>query len=215
MAILIPSILSKQADEVHEKIQLLEAVPGLTTVHIDFADGKFVDNQLVSAKEIGRLDTRLELEAHLMVANPQTWFHDLEVLGYKTVFVHFEAFAGHEQVQNALYSIRHLNMRAGLAINPNTDIEVFDWFIGDVDELLLMGVTPGYQGQPLDENLFVRLSALRKKHKDVIIEVDGGVKLENFAMVAAEGADKLNVGSGIWHAKDPKHRIQEFLETLK
>lgn len=215
MAKLVPSILTRSPDEILEKIKFLESFPELRQVQIDFADGVFVANQLAAPNEIGPLKTRLEVEAHLMVAEPQKYFHDLEMMGAKLIFIHFESFRSNEAALTALRNIKSLGLLRGLAINPNSPIDIFDSFIGEIDEALIMGVNPGLQGQKFIPNTYEKVRALRDSHKSVIIEVDGGVKLENIAMLAAYGADKVNVGSGIWQTPDARETIKQFLSKLK
>ncbi|MBI4050228.1 MAG: hypothetical protein HY398_02145 [Candidatus Doudnabacteria bacterium] len=215
MAILVPSILSKDPEEIRGRLEFLETIPEVRAVQLDFADGKFVPNSLPAPREIGELETKLELEAHLMVMEPQRYLHDLEALGVKTAFIHYESFYTHEALQNTLENARQMGLLVGLAINPQTDIYIFDYFDQYVDEALLMGVNPGFQGQAFIPETLARAHNLEKKHGHVIIEVDGGVKLENVEAIVAHGADKVNVGSGIWQSPDPKATIYKFLEKLK
>ena len=212
---LIPSILTRSPDEIREKLRLLSEIPEITDVQIDFADGKLVPNELVHPSKIGELHTRLNLEAHLMVVKPSHYFHDLQHLGFKTVFIHYESFSNKEHVETALKNMKSLGFRSGLAVNPTTEIAVFDWLFGHFDEALIMGVNPGLQGQDFIPETLERIQALRKNHEDVIIEVDGGVKLNNVGSLIAHGANKLNVGSGIWITSNPEATIHEFLKKLK
>lgn len=214
MAKLIPSILTRDPGEIHEKLRFLEKIPRLNSVQIDFADGKFVESELAYPRDIGVLTTSLGVEAHLMMRNPQHYFHDLAHIGVKTVFIHYESFHVKEEVTTAIRNAKHLGLRCGLAVNPATDIMVFDWFMQEIDEALIMGVNPGLQGSEFILETLDRIQALRKHYDDVIIEVDGGIKLFNVESVVAHGADKVNVGSGIWQTPDPKQTIQDFLEVL-
>lgn len=215
MAILIPSILARDAGEVHEKLKLLESIPELQAAQIDFADGKFVPNELPKPAEIMKLETRLTLEAHLMVFDPQHYLHDLEAIGVKIIFIHYESFHNHEELMNTLKNANQMGFRVGLALNPNTEVAVYDAFSEAAEEVILMGVNPGFQGQEFISKTLDRLQELRQKHKGVIIEVDGGVKLDNVQAIVAHGADKVNVGSAIWQTPDPKQTIKKFIELLK
>ncbi|KKW22099.1 MAG: Ribulose-phosphate 3-epimerase [Parcubacteria group bacterium GW2011_GWA2_51_12] len=212
---LVPSILTKSADEIYEKLDFLSAVPEISTAQIDFADGKFVPSELVHPRSLRAFDTRLVLEAHLMVQDPTHYFEALFHLGFRAVFIHFESFHNKEQAGTALKNARHAGLRSGLAINPSTGVEIFDWLEGMYDEALVMGVNPGLQGQAFIPETAERVEVLRRKHPDAIIEVDGGVKIENVGSLVAHGANKLNAGSGIWQSPDPKKTIAEFIEKLK
>ena len=215
MATLTPSILSRDPEDILEKIKIVENVPELSEAQIDFADGQFVPNMTVLPSALPKISTRLRLEAHLMVWNPEKYFHALEALGFSTVYIHYESFHSRQILQNALGNAKHMGFRVGLAINPQTDISVLDGFIDEVDEVMLMGVNPGYQGQKFIPETLDRLQSLRKKHDRVIIEVDGGVKADNIASIVAHGANKPNVGSGIWQTPDPKQTIRELLKKIK
>ena len=215
MAVLIPAILSKDPSEVEEKIRFLEGVPEITEVQLDFADGKFVPNTTAMPKEINALDTHLYLEAHLMVQAPQHYFHDLELLRPRTVIIHYESYHDLGHLFAALANIKALGMGAGVAINPRTEVSVLEKLAGEIDVALVMGVTPGFQGQSFIPETLDRINELRKLLPSLTIEVDGGVKLENFASIVGHGADRIVVGSAIWQTKDPKQTIQEFLKKLQ
>ena len=212
---LVPSILTKNSDEVYEKIDFLSAIPEVTTAQIDFADGKFVPNELVNPRALRKFDTRLKLEAHLMTQAPAHYFESLAHLGFRTVFIHYESFRSKEEVGAALQNARHAGLSSGLAVSPSTGVEVFDWLEGVYDEALVMGANPGLQGQAFIPETTERVQILRGKHPDVIIEVDGGVKLENVGSLVAHGANKLNVGSGIWQTPNPEKTIRELIAKLK
>lgn len=215
MALLIPAILSRDPEEIREKLAFLEKIPEITAVHLDFADGQFVPNETVRPKDLRDLRTRLELEAHLMTAHPQNYFHDLEHLGTSLVLIHYESFMQTAGVATALNNVKSLGLLAGLAINPSTEVLVFDDFITDLKVAMLMNIHPGFQGQPFLPESLERLEVLRKTHPEALIEVDGGVNLDNFETLIGHGADRLVVGSGIWHSPNPKKRIHEFLRKLK
>jgi ribulose-phosphate 3-epimerase len=215
MPVLIPSILTRDAQDFHEKLSFLENVPEVNEVQIDFADGKFVDNQTLNPKQLGFFTTRLQLEAHLIVNYPQHYFHDLEALGFKRLILHHESFHDQEHLITALKNARHLGFSCGVALSPHTEVGVLDRLIDQIDMALLLGVYPGWQGQELLPETLDRISALRKRHPYVVIGVDGGVNLENFQSLIAHGADRLVVGSAMWITQDPKQVIREFLEKMK
>lgn len=212
---LIPAILTKDPDEYYEKLKFLEEIPEITEVHIDFEDGKFVRNDTVLPRALGSLATRLQVEAHLMVQEPQQYFHDLEVMGAKLLFLHYESFPEEGQLLTAVRNAQIMGFQCGVALNPQTELTVVDRLAGKIDGILLMSVNPGWQGQEFLPETLDRLQILRKAHENVIIEVDGGLKLENFGSVMASGANRIVVGSGIWKTEDPAKTIRDFLSRMK
>lgn len=215
MPILVPAILSKDPEEVREKVKLLESIPEISDLQIDFEDGQFVDNYTALPKDLAGLETRLKLEAHLMVKSPGQYFENLERLKIELLFLHFESFAKVEELLTAVSNARALGFRCGVAINPGTETSVVDRFVDQIDGVLLMSVNPGWQGQKFIPESLERLEVLRKAHRNAILEIDGGINLDNFETVVAHGADRIVVGSGIWQTPDPKETIYQFLEKLK
>jgi len=214
MAKLIPAILSKDPVHIDEQLSFLGSFPEITDVQIDFADGGFVPNETALPGQLFEIPKKLKIEAHMMTFNPQKYLHDLEELGVDLVIVHYECFRSREQIESTLRNIKSLGMKCGLAANPQTELDVFDAFINRLDLALILGVNPGFQGQPFIQDTYERLNTLRRRHRDAIIEVDGGVKLENFGEILGTGIDRIVVGSGIWVTPDPGKTIREFLEIL-
>lgn len=214
MAVLVPAILTREPSEVKEQFSFLESFPQITDVQIDFADGKFVPNKTVLPKELEMFDSKFRVEAHMMVFQPQNYLHDLEGLEIDSVIIHYESSRDHGRLESVLSNIKSLGMKCGLAINPNTEIGVFDMFIEQIDVAVIMSVNPGFQGQAFISETLDRIKALRQKHPDAIIEVDGGVKLENVGEVIGAEADRIVVGSGIWVTPEPKSTIKKFLSII-
>jgi len=214
MPVLVPAILTREASEVGEQLSFLESFPEIRDVQIDFADGDFVPNRTVFPEEIAKPREKFRIEAHMMVYRPQQHLSDLEELGVQSVIVHHESFRDHDRLESTLRNIKTLGMKAGLAVNPNTEIAVFNQFIDFIDLALIMGVNPGFQGQEFIPETAERLKVLRGTYPDAIIEVDGGVKLENVGEIVGLGIDRVVVGSGIWVTPDPGKTIREFLKIL-
>ncbi len=215
MAKLVPAILTRDPEEVYEKIKLLESIPEVTDIQVDFEDGKFVDNLTILPHDLDPVETQLKIEAHLMVQNPQHYFHQLEHLGFWSVTFHYESFSKVSDLETAIRNAKTLGLEVGVAINPETEISAIDKLVTDVDFCLLMSVHPGLQGQKFVREALGRLKTLRRKHPKLMIEIDGGVNVDNFETILAFGADRIIVGSGIWQTPDPKKTIQEFLGRLK
>lgn len=215
MAQLIPAILSKEASEVEEKIRFLEEIPEITEVHLDFEDGQFVPNTTVLPKDLFGLETRLAIDAHMMVRDPQVYFHDLQHLGVATTDLHFESFVGFRELLNAVSNLHALKMKAAVVVNPETDVEVFQSLVSEIDVAFVMSVYPGFQGKPFLPQSLDRLAALRKNYPKATIQIDGGISRANIEAVRVHGADRIVVGSGIWQNIDVKKTIYELLEKIK
>ena len=215
MAQLIPAILTKDPGEVSEKLEFLDGIPQIQEVQIDFEDGRFVENTTIMPKDLWGVKTRFKIEAHLMVAFPQAYFHDLEILNPRRVILHYESFSNAPDLVASLQNLKAMGFERGVAINPQTDISAFDGLNPHVDLFLLMCVEPGFQGRQFIPESLDKLAALRAAHKDAIIEADGGINLDNVGSVVAYGADRVVVGSGIWQTPDAQQTIQKFLEILK
>lgn len=215
MAKIVPAILSRSPDEIREKIQLLESIPGLADVQLDFADGRFVESLTALPSDLFGLETQLQIEAHMMVVHPEQYFHDLEMLGVKSLYVHHESFPNSQTLAVAVANAKFMGFRCGIAINPETPLSAIAELMPRIDGVLLLSVHPGLQGQKFLRESLGRLRTLRQKYKTAILEIDGGINLLNFENILVYGADRIVVGSGIWQTPDPKHTVEKLLQKLK
>lgn len=215
MPSIIPAILTRDPEEVAEKIRFLETIPEITDVHIDFADGKFVPNSTCLPQSLKEIKTRLRLEAHLMTWKPQDYLHDLQVNGFWRVIFHFESYPLSRDLLIALSNARVLDLSPGAAINPRTELNMVDGFADHIDMVQVMGVEPGFQGKEFIQETLERLQSLRNQEKNVTIQADGGINLDNFQTIIAHGAERLVVGSGIWQTPDARQTIDEFISRLE
>lgn len=215
MTMIVPAVLTKNPDEFQEKLEFLESIQKIMDIHLDIADGEFVTNHTFLPKELGKINSRIKVEAHMMVKNPQYYFHDLEYAGVKMVSIHYESFFRLSDLETALKNAKFLGFETGLFLNPETEVSVVDSLADNLDVLALMSVHPGYQGQKFVPESYDRLELLRKKHPHALIEIDGGINLDNFSSIKEHRPDRIVIGSGIWQTKDVKQRIQEFFERLK
>jgi ribulose-phosphate 3-epimerase len=159
------------------------------------------------------LETSLKLEAHLMVKNPELVIDDWIESGVKRIIFHFEATKYHQEI---IKKIQEAGLEAGIAINPETPIEVLDRFLrvtgyGLRITILIMAVEPGWGGQEFLEETLVKIKRLREAYENVNIEVDGGINLETAPKVIQVGANILASGSVIFESED----IQQTIEALK
>lgn len=213
MATLIaPSLLAADFGNLHRDVQLVNDSEA-DWFHIDIMDGVFVPNisyGMPVLKSIGEV-AKKPLDVHLMIVDPDRYIQTFKDLGTEVLTVHYEACT---HLHRTLQAIRNTGMKAGVALNPHTPVEVLSDLMDDLDLVLIMSVNPGFGGQKFIErtyNKLDRLVAMRKEaNAHFLIEVDGGVGLKNHADLKAHGADVLVAGSAVFGAEDPKATIQEL-----
>jgi ribulose-phosphate 3-epimerase len=211
-----PSILSADFGVLAEEIARVEA-GGADQIHIDVMDGRFVPNismgfPIVSAV---RKRTRLPLDLHLMIVEPEKYLGDFVSAGADMLTVHVEACP---HLQRTLTHIRELGARrghrikAGAALNPATHPHAIEYVTDDVDLVLVMSVNPGFGGQAFIPTVYPKIRQIRTMlgARTVDVSVDGGVKVEHAGPLAAHGASILVAGSAVFDAPDPARVIAEL-----
>ncbi len=212
-----PSLLSADFSKLQEDIALVEQ-GGADLLHVDVMDGHFVPNITFGpfiVKAIKKCAT-IPLDVHLMIEKPERYVEDFVKAGADYLTVHVEACT---HIHRVLQQIRATGAKAGVSLNPGTPLSSIEEVLGDVDLILIMSVNPGFGGQSFIEGALDKIKRLRKMLSDrgldhVEIEIDGGVKLDNIATVAAAGVDIFVSGSGIYKAADPKKMIAEMKEII-
>ena len=200
MPLLAPSILSADFARLGEQVLAAEAA-GADWIHVDVMDGRFVPNITMGFVVVEALRplTRLPLDVHLMIVEPERYVERFVAAGADVVTVHAEATP---HVHRALQLVRAAGAKAGLALNPATPLDWFEDVMGELDLALLMSVNPGFGGQrfiPRSLERLERLRALRDRlAPEVLIEVDGGVAPANAAELVRRGADVLVAGSAVF-----------------
>jgi ribulose-phosphate 3-epimerase len=183
---------------------------GADWLHVDVMDGRFVPNLTFGAKviETVRRLTKLPLDVHLMVVEPEKYFEDFVAAGATGLTIHVEAAA---HLQRQLTRIRELGCAAGIALNPATPLESIQEVIPDLDLLLIMTVNPGFGGQefiPYSVDKVARARALLDASRSgAALEVDGGIARKTIALVHDAGADTFVAGHSIFSARDPQREI--------
>ena len=198
-----PSILSADFAALGEAIARVEAA-GADQLHVDVMDGHFVPNLTLGPPVIEsiRKRTRLPLDVHLMIEEPDRWVETYVKAGADYLTVHAEATPHLERI---LVQIREAGAKAGVALNPSTAPEVLEYVLEDLDLVLVMSVNPGFGGQSFIPTAYEKIRRLRTLlgGRDVWVSVDGGVKADNAGPLARAGATVLVAGSSIFGAPDP------------
>ena len=208
-----PSILSADFGALADDIARVEA-GGADQLHVDVMDGRFVPNITIGPVVIEaiRKRTRLPLDVHLMIVEPERYLADFVSAGADVVTVHAEACL---HLQRALAQIRERGARAGVALNPSTPPDVIEYVLDDLDLVLIMSVNPGFGGQQFIPAVYPKIRRVRTMvaERAVDISVDGGVKIDHARALAEHGASVLVAGSAIFGAPDPAGVIRAMREA--
>ena len=204
-----PSLLSADFARLADEVALCEA-GGADWLHIDVMDGQFVPNLTFGAKviETVRKLTRLPLDVHLMVVEPEKYFDDFAAAGATGLTIHVEAAPHlHRQVQR----IRELGCSPGVALNPSTGLESVREILPDVELLLVMTVNPGFGGQKFISHMLAKIGRARDMldaaGSSATLEVDGGISRDTIGQAHDAGADTFVAGNAVFAARDPRAEI--------
>jgi ribulose-phosphate 3-epimerase len=210
-----PSILAADFARLGEEVRAAEAA-GADLLHIDVMDGRFVPNLTVGPAVVAALRavTRLPLDVHLMIVEPERYLDDFARAGADILSVHLEASPHlHRTVQH----IRGLGKKASVAVNPHSPLDGLEIVLPDLDMVLLMTVNPGFGGQHFIPAVVPKIRALHaeieRRRLSVDIEVDGGIAADTVATVVDAGANVLVAGSAVFHA--PGHDYAAAIAALR
>jgi ribulose-phosphate 3-epimerase len=207
-----PSILSADFGRLAEEIRAIEAA-GADIVHVDVMDGRFVPNITIGPPvvEAVRKVTRLPLDVHLMIVEPERYVEAFAKAGANLISVHAEVSP---HLHRTLQAIRAAGARPAVALNPSTGLEAIEYVLGDVDMVLVMTVNPGFGGQKYIDACTEKVRRLRAlanaRHPALEIEVDGGMKPETVGPVVAAGANVLVAGTAVFGAADYRKAIADL-----
>lgn len=211
-----PSLLSADFANLREEIKKIED-GGADYLHLDVMDGMFVPNITFGAPVIKKLRaiTNLPFDVHLMIEKPERYIKDFVEAGADIITVHQEATT---HLHRAIQEIKSYGIKAGVSLNPATSLETLEYILEDIDLVLIMTVNPGFGGQSFIKAMETKIKALRKmideRNLDIILEVDGGVKLSNAVEIYNYGVDLLVAGSDIFGAEDVEMRTREFKDLI-
>ena len=203
--LIAPSLLSADFLNLEMDIEMVNA-SAADWFHLDVMDGMFVPNISFGFPVIEKIakKARKPLDVHLMIVDPDRYIGRFKKAGSYFISVHYEAC---NHLHRTVHEIRNLGAKAGVVLNPHTPVHLLDDIIRDVDIILIMSVNPGFGGQKFIEHSIPKIEQLKALIKETkspaLIEVDGGVDLENAPRLLKAGADVLVAGNTIFSASDP------------
>lgn len=207
-----PSILSADFANIQRDVEMINN-SNADWFHVDIMDGVFVPNISFGfpvVKAIAK-HAKKPLDVHLMIVNPDQYVQGFKDAGAEVLTVHYEACP---HLHRSIQSIKNAGMKAGVAINPHTPISVLEDIIADVDLVCMMSVNPGFGGQKFIENTYHKVGLLKTliktKNSNALIEIDGGVDLNNYNKLLQSGADVLVAGNTVFSSKDPIQTIKQL-----
>jgi len=211
-ALIAPSILSADFGNLERDFNMINQSQA-DWFHVDIMDGVFVPNISFGFPVVKALQkvAKKHMDVHLMIVNPDRYIADFAKAGAQTLTVHVEACT---HLHRSLQAIKAQGMKAGIALNPHTPVSVLEDIIADADLVCLMSVNPGFGGQAFIERTYEKVRALKRliaeSGSSALIEIDGGVTLDNAALLHEAGADVLVAGNTVFGSSDPIQTIAEL-----
>ena len=210
--IIAPSLLSANFNRLGEEIQMLNRSEA-DWIHLDVMDGVFVPNISFGMPVIKAVRQLAEkpLDTHLMIMQPERYIQVFKEIGCDLLTVHWEACT---HLHRTIAQIKENDMLAGVALNPHTPVSSLEDVIQDLDLVLIMSVNPGFGGQKFISRSLNRISELRKmierNNSNALIEVDGGVNVDNMKDIINAGADAVVAGNAVFKSENPEETIQKL-----
>ena len=210
-----PSVLSADFSKLKEEIKEVEAA-GADIIHCDIMDGNFVPNISFGSSFVSTINkiTDLPLDVHLMIDNPTKYVNEFSEAGADYISVHYE---NNIHLHKSVYQIKNLGVKAGVVINPSTPANLLMDILEHVDYVLIMSVNPGFGGQKFIESVIPKITQLKTlinaRNLNCMLEVDGGIGLDNIKQVSDAGADMFVCGASVFKS-DNKSEVIKKLKGL-
>ena len=216
MSMIAPSILNADFLNLKKQIEIINQSEA-DWVHLDVMDGVYVPNISFGIPIVEAVNkvSKKPLDVHLMIVNPEKYLGKFADAGAFNITVHYEACT---HLHSTVHQIRDLGLRAGVALNPHTDVSLLRPILSNIDMVLIMTVNPGFGGQQFIEFSYEKIRELRNLaanlNPDLLIQVDGGVSLENIGKLKQTGVDVFVAGTFVFKSNDPLQTIRALKEKV-
>lgn len=215
--LIAPSVLAADFANLQRDIEMINTSEA-DWFHIDIMDGVFVPNISFGMPVLDAINRHAKktIDVHLMIVDPDRYIATFKKLGADVLTVHYEACT---HLHRTLQAIKAEGMKAGVALNPHTNVDLLEDIIQDIDLVCIMSVNPGFGGQSFIENTYSKVEKLKalinKKNATTLIEIDGGVTNKNAKQLVDAGANVLVAGSYVFSAQDPIATIADLKQITK
>ncbi len=213
--LIAPSVLAADFGRINEEIAMLNQSQA-DYIHIDIMDGVFVPNISFGFPVTQAIAKKAQkpLDFHLMITNPDAYLSKCKDSGAEIITVHYEAC---NHLHRTIEAIKGLGIKAGVALNPHTSVDLLDDIYDLLDLVLIMSVNPGFGGQKFIANTYNKVARAREMadqvNPDILIEIDGGVTIKNYKELQSKGANMLVAGSFVFNSDDPIHTIASLKDV--
>ncbi len=214
--LIAPSILSADFANLQRDCEMINSSQA-DWFHVDIMDGVFVPNISFGFPVVKAIKKHAKkpLDVHLMIVEPQRYFKEFKEAGADILSVHIEACT---HLHRSIQEIKALGMKAGVAVNPHTNVSLLEDVIADIDLVCLMSVNPGFGGQKFIPNTFRKVAQLKQmieqSGSSALIEIDGGVDLNNYKALVQTGANVLVAGNTVFGSENPVETIKTLTQIL-